>query len=65
MSPAAAAASATTSVPSVPSPVETAETRAAEVRRRLRLATDALAVAHLLLGMNQSVLAVGRREGAS
>jgi hypothetical protein len=61
----AAAALATSTVPSAPSPVETAETRAAEVRRRLRLATDALAVAHLLLGMNHSLRSVGRREGAS
>lgn len=36
--------------------------RAAHVRQRLNLATDALAAADLLLGVNYSVAAVGRKE---
>ena len=41
---------------------EKARLRAAIVRQRLRLATDALAAAHLLLGLNSSQSSVGRQE---
>jgi len=42
--------------------VKTARLRAAAVRARLHLATDALAAAHLLLGMHAVQRAADRRE---
>ena len=53
---------ATREAPDVAQRREKVHRRAAHVRQRLRLATDALAAADLLLGVNFSIGAIGRKE---